>query len=678
MAALRAYRPDIDGMRAIAVLSVVAFHYGLHAPGGFIGVDVFFVISGFLIGSLIYREACEGTFSYRGFYVRRARRIVPALLAVLAVTYASMLLLATPEELRKFGASAVATAFSASNIYLWHSINYFRPTAALNPLLMTWSLGVEEQFYLLAPVFLLLLIRLRERWRPLAIAGLIVVSLGLAMWGVRHAREAAFFLLPTRAWELAAGVLLGVLDIHRARSGAAPRNTGPGVELRALAGLALIGVPAFFYDSVTPFPGAAALPPVLGTVLLLGASGSFTNRRLLSAPVMRFFGLISYSLYLWHWPLISVTRLVLVHKPSLAVRVGLLLLSIVLAWLCYRFIEQPFRRSRSPAGITLWRYAGALGLVAAVAGLAFVLHGFPGRWPTSFQAMAKEAAGNADPCLVDSGSSAPRASEACYPRDGKGALVAVVGDSHAAALAPGLRALVEREGLGLVEMTKASCPFLVGVSQRVWKSPSHVRECAQFDKRVMHLLLDDRRIVTVVIAGAWLRQPLRKASYVAIDGSRGSSDAMLARGLAAAVSALHKAGKWVVIVRDVPFFDFLPQKRLAACANRLRAELNGGTAIDCDFIARADVRSDRVAYGILVNVARETGALLADPSPALCEAHRGCRISANGHALYLDSQHLSAAGAARVSTTFAGVLRPPTAVVAGQGVDVSTGTANAR
>lgn len=656
MAALKTYRTDIDGMRAIAVLSVAAYHYGLFVPDGFVGVDVFFVISGFLIGSLIYRDACAGTFSYLAFYARRARRIVPALLAVLAATYAVMLLLATPGELADFAQTAVATVFSVSNIALWRSIDYFRPTAELNPLLMTWSLGVEEQFYLLAPVLLLLLPRLRVRSRLAALAGLIGVSLALAAWGVKHEAQAAFFLLPTRAWELAAGVLLGVLDIHRSPGRGEGQAAGLRTELQALCGLALIVAPALLYDTQTPFPGVAAVPPVVGTVLLLGASASVINRRFLSLPVMRFFGLISYSLYLWHWPLISVTRLVLVHEPSLVLRACLLLVSIALAWASYRWIEQPFRRTGLPASRSLRRYAAAMGVFALALGSAIALHGYPQRWSRSFVAATAASAEGKDPCLALTGTASPRLSPRCYPQGQHDALVALVGDSHAAALAPGVRALAARDGLALAQLTKASCPFLLGVSRKVSRHPDLLRDCPAFDRKVMQVLLRDERIRIVIIAAFWQVESSDPAAFVATDGLAASQEALLDRGLVAAVSMLERHGKRVVLVRDVPYISFLPQKRLAACASRLRGWLNGRVDhTGCDFAAQAEVQAQASADDILASVVHDTGASLVDPYAALC-GDQGCRIAQGGHALYRDQQHLSPEGADLASAAFADVL----------------------
>jgi len=429
-------------------------------------------------------------------------------------------------------------------------------------------------------------------------------------------------------------------------------------EARAIGGLALIVTPAFVYDINTPFPGMAAIPPVLGTVLLLGSASSVVNRRLLSAPLMRFFGLVSYSLYLWHWPVISLTRMVLVHEPSLTLRLGLVLVSVALAWASYRFIEQPFRRSRAPAAPTLRRYAGAMALVAAVTGSALALQGYPQRWPAGFTDLEAEVEHAVDPCLALSGPT-PQLSKPCYTRDPKQHLVAVVGDSHAAALAPGLRALASVNGLAVVQLTKASCPFLQGISRRVRRKPHLMADCAAFDRRVMQLLLHDQRIGTVVIAGAWRGGGERHAAYTPVNGPDAPADVLLERGLTHAVAALQGSGKQVLIVRDVPYIQFLPTKRLAACASPLRAAFNGiHRGKGCNFAIVADVEDDASSLAVLDRVARNTGAALVDPRLALCGSH-GCRIALQGHQLYRDQQHLTHAGSVLASGVFAQALGMP-------------------
>lgn len=653
------YRHDIDGLRCIAVLSVVAYHFGLSCPGGFTGVDVFFVISGFLIGSQIYSEASQGRFSYAAFYYRRARRIVPALTAVLIATGAAMLVLASPAELRDFGRDAVAAVFSVSNVTLYRSIDYFRPAAEANPLLMTWSLGVEEQFYIVAPVLLGLVVRLRTGWRFAAVAFLAAASLLLAVWLVQHKPQAAFYLLPPRAWELAAGVLLAIWRAHHA----APPDQRRGWrhELLAVVGLALLVVPIMAYSHGTTFPGLAALPPVLGAALLLHTDGSFVNSKILSNRFTTFFGLVSYSLYLWHWPLISIANLVLEDEPSLPLRLSLLALSVLLAYASYRWIETPFRHARTPQVQSLRRYAAVLGVAALSAGSAYVLGGLPQRWPQTFAAMEAGAQPPQNRCLAGYGATVMPPAALCLDSLEGRRGVALVGDSHASAMSPGVRTLARSSGFAFMELTKSSCPFLIGVTRPVPRYPQHGQECASFNDQVMRQLIDTPAIEVVVIGGFWgIGLGAADGAYTTVAGGGEQPPPpaeALRQGLSAAVEQLTRAGKRVVLLGDVPFFNFAPIKRVASCDNALRAELND---IDpqsraCEFASWEELSDDGEAHRIVKDVAQRWSATYFDPKAALCD-QAGCRFADQGRMLYVDRQHLSSPGAERAVDALKGVL----------------------
>ncbi len=648
MSGTGSYRRDIDGIRAIAVLSVIAYHFGFSAPGGFVGVDIFFVISGFLIGSHIYSGAIEGKFSYAAFYAKRAKRIVPALVAVLAATFVAMLVVGTPKELKDFGRDAIASAFSFSNITLYRSIDYFRPTAELNPLLMTWSLGVEEQFYIAAPVLLLLLVRLRESLRFAALAAIAALSLLLAAWQVSHYPQSAFYLLPPRAWELGAGVLLGLWQIDHPTI--APRRPAL-IELQGAVGLLLVLAPIFLYDTLTPFPGVAAIPPVAGSVLLLASEASFVNRRLLTNRGATFFGLISYSLYLWHWPLISIARLVSEAEPPALVRAALCGLAIVLAWLSYRFVETPFRQTRSARRTSLQRYALLLCGVAVLAGSAYATRGFPQRWPAGFATLEAQASDPSDPCLANYGVSAPPAVPECRTVAAGQDTLALVGDSHASAMAPGIRSVANARGMGFEELTKSSCPFLQDVSRAMPNHPSHFGECAVFNRAVMARLLADPKIRVVVMGGFWRAGLIDGGPFASTASRDMPREALLRDGLADATEVLQHAGKKVLILKDAPYMAVVPMKRAASCNNRVRAAINGLTpgSAACEVAPPSELVQDTRSAAILENVAGMTGAAVADPSRALCD-DKGCRFASDGRMLYVDQQHLSAAGSLVAST----------------------------
>lgn len=333
------YRADIDGLRAIAILPVVFFHAGFgFAQGGFVGVDVFFVISGYLITSLVHREMLAGEFSLARFYERRVRRLFPALFAMLSACAVVAAWLLLPQDLRYFGGSLFATTLFSSNIFFWLEAGYFDVAAERKPLLHTWSLAVEEQFYLLFPFFLLLVLRYLPRRLVAVIGAVTVVSLLTSEWMLRNSDSAAFYLAPFRAWELGLGASLALI---------APRTRHDNRYAEAFAwlGLALISASVAAFSWQTPFPGLHALVPAVGAALVIwsGSRASTHAARILSARPLVFTGLISYSLYLWHWPLLVFARHFAIRELTAAERLGVLLASVVLAMASWRYIERPFR-----------------------------------------------------------------------------------------------------------------------------------------------------------------------------------------------------------------------------------------------------------------------------------------------------------------------------------------------
>jgi peptidoglycan/LPS O-acetylase OafA/YrhL len=366
------YRPDIDGLRAVAVLPVLLFHLGFGlAPGGFIGVDVFFVISGYLITGLISAEMHEGTYSITRFYVRRARRIFPALFFMCAVTALLVLLFCLPSDAERFSKALAAATLFGSNIYFYLTADYFAAAAETQPLLHTWSLAVEEQFYIFFPLILLLVRRYFGRRERLIMVALALVSLGLSIWLVRTDKAAAFYLLHSRAWELLLGGLLalGVFPAIRSRMLAG---------VLGLVGLALIAGSVLLYRENMPFPGVAALAPCIGAALLIhtGKDASLLTAQALSLGPVRFIGLISYSLYLWHWPVAVIGRYVAFWygwDPDLkAHKLAVLALSFAAAILSWHFIERPFRQRPYRLGSAAILSASAATMVLLVAAAAAV------------------------------------------------------------------------------------------------------------------------------------------------------------------------------------------------------------------------------------------------------------------------------------------------------------------
>jgi peptidoglycan/LPS O-acetylase OafA/YrhL len=363
------YRPEIDGLRALAVMPVILFHAGFSAfKGGYVGVDIFFVISGYLITSIILADLAQGRFSLLGFYERRARRILPALFFVTFACIPVAWWLLLPADLQNFAQSLVAVATFSSNILFWLESGYFDTAAELKPLLHTWSLAVEEQYYLLFPLLLMLLWKAGRRWLWGALAVVFVASLWASAWGVEYSPVATFYLLPARGWELLVGVFIA-LAMWRRPAPHASRFVG---EALAIGGIVLIAFAVFTYDEQTLFPGLAALAPVVGTgmVILYARDGTLV-KRWLSARLLVGIGLVSYSAYLWHHPIFAFAKYRSVDGLDIVTTMVLFFATWPLAYLSWRYVEGPFRNRRnfnrsaillgSTAGIALLAASGLYG-----------------------------------------------------------------------------------------------------------------------------------------------------------------------------------------------------------------------------------------------------------------------------------------------------------------------------
>jgi len=456
------YRYDIDGLRAIAVSIVVLFHAGLpFLSGGFVGVDVFFVISGYLITNIIRTELEQGRFSITTFYARRAKRILPALFFALATTLLVGWVLLTPSEYRELGKEGVAALLSLGNIYYFLSGGYFDGPAEFKLLLMTWSLGVEEQFYVFFPLLLLFLNSIGKKTLIQPVLWFVVLgsftaaSLHLAL---QPHSPAVFYLPQYRTWELGIGVLLSYFFPRIENiSKYSPRWIVEGV---GTTGLALIVLPAVLYSNTTNFPGIAALLPCLGAALLIVTSGSHINRKILSLPPVVYLGKISYSLYLWHWVLFSFGR-TLVNGGLTPLQTTLILcLSVGLAIISFHFIEQPFRAHRMASVATLTRYGSALGVLVIIFSSLYATSGYANRFPGLETVVDHNPL--TDKCTVSS-DMAHSLNRNCISQAGNVTII-LVGDSHANALAPEMRNWAAAHGYTFIEITQSGCRPITGMT----------------------------------------------------------------------------------------------------------------------------------------------------------------------------------------------------------------------
>jgi peptidoglycan/LPS O-acetylase OafA/YrhL len=486
------YRPDIDGLRAIAVMLVVLFHAFPQAMrGGFVGVDIFFVISGFLITGIIARALDQQRFSLLGFYNRRIRRIFPALIVVLCAVLVLGWLWMLPAAYAQLSADVFASAAFFANIALLLQSGYFDVEAAKRPLLHLWSLGIEEQFYLFWPLILMLAARLRLRLLTVAcVIGLASFALNVVLIGSNPV--ATFYLPFTRAWELLAGAALAC--------GWSQISQGPiASSWRAGIGISLVAIAAAVLDTGSAFPGWWAVLPVLGGALLLSAPNAWGCRHVLASPMMVWIGLISYPLYLWHWPLLVFFALIKFAPLTLLERGLIVGLSFALAWATYRFVEIPFRFSR-PSRVRLLSLGGGMALVAVAGATVVENGGFDFRLPPEIRGMTQVTTQSAKwrvhECLLDLSREMSFA-DSCVDR-GRRPLILVWGDSTAGALMPGLRKAQETRAFGIAQFTSSSC--LPALNTDVAGTPN----CRAINDKVLSLARELRPDI-VLLHSTWDR-----------------------------------------------------------------------------------------------------------------------------------------------------------------------------
>jgi peptidoglycan/LPS O-acetylase OafA/YrhL len=360
------YRAEIDGLRALAVLPVILFHAGFEwFSGGFVGVDVFFVISGYLITTIIISEMAEGKFSIVNFYERRARRILPALFFVMAACLPFAWFWLTPADLKDFGQSLVATSTFSSNILFWIEGGYFVTTVELKPLIHTWSLAVEEQYYILFPIFLMLTWKLGNKWILILLSIVFLISLGVAQWGAYNSPSGAFFLLPARGWEILIGVFAAFYLNYNTHLKSHTVN-----QVLSLLGFGMIGYSIITFNETTPFPSLYTLIPTIGTgLLILCAVPKTYVHKLLSMKFIVGIGLISYSTYLWHQPLLAFTKYRVLEELSDLNLIILCAASLAIAWFSWKFVEMPFRSKTKVSRISIFKFALIFTLFFSVTGL---------------------------------------------------------------------------------------------------------------------------------------------------------------------------------------------------------------------------------------------------------------------------------------------------------------------
>ena len=635
------YRRDIDGLRAVAVLAVLAFHaFPQVIPGGFVGVDVFFVISGYLISGILISDLQRGQFTYREFYARRMRRIFPALAVVLAACLVFGWLVLLDAEYTQLGGHAAAGAGFIANLALWRESGYFDTAAELKPLLHLWSLGIEEQFYFVWPFALAL--AWRRRWTGTVLAAVTLSSFALGWWWSRRFPVGAFYLPVPRFWELALG---GLLAWHSKAYGREPPSDTPSIEkcagwrarfpaamnLLSVAGLLLLLLSMTCFDKTTRFPGVRAMVPTLGTVLvILAGERAWPNRMILSHPWMVFIGLISYPLYLWHWPLLVFGRVLWSEIPPVVVRIMLVLVSVVLASATYAWLEKPVRRmaeSHNPRRASV--------LVALASCMAFI--GFcgvavqKGYIPVRLHTLStlSEAALDWD-----------------YPGDDKArwqgaqeGTVLFFGDSYIQQYLPRVRWLVEHHA-GVHRTvrfyTKEGCAPVPGINRK------SIPDCGTFAADGFRLARQ-KDVVQVVVGGAWAGMVNRGDYFFEDDPQEsvidfnGEEGVQVFSRLAQELAQLKAAGKQVQLVLNPPGGETANPRNLMKTRIFAQPSLVFRSIPIQEHAATTGVINEKMRA-----VAAQASIHVLDPAEWMCSALECAVTDATGIPIFYDSTHVRA------------------------------------
>lgn len=647
------------------MLAVVVFHaFPSLLPGGFSGVDVFFVISGYLISAIVFNGLSKGTFSFRDFYARRIRRIFPALLLVIATSLAVGWSVLLPDEYAQLAKHALAGLGFVANFVFWDEAGYFDTDAAFKPLLHLWSLGIEEQFYAVWPLLVVLAWRFRKGlW--ILVGGLAVASFLLNVLFAQSAPSASYFLPSGRVWELLLGAALALYSHDRRQ---VPAFFSPRVADGAgVIGLALVVLGFVLIDESVVFPGWWALLPTVGAALLIGSGpASFVNRRVLARPLMVWVGLVSFPLYLWHWPLLSFVRIAANGQANPLTEIAAVVAAFVLAGLTYRRFELPFRASgkrRTAVGLVLVSLiCGAIGAnIFMRDGLGFRLKDAQAEnqakeleWPESLRfddRCAQSLPEVSGPCLLVEPTSPPA--------------VAIIGDSHANHYFWSLRKPLEALGANLVQVGRGGCLPLQGLDIR---KDGKLLECPKVVDAALDYLVDTPEVHTVFLAGRWasyltgreLKDPVDHVeddeelvlSGVFADSAE-ERQALAEKALDDTLNKLLSAGKHVVFLHAVPELDFDARESVAWNPNRF---VNRVPRSSCEVNKeRITVRNTEFRPVIEAVLSRYPQVTVLDPVPLMCD-ERACFAKRDGVLLYRDDDHLSLSGAGWLGEALRGEL----------------------
>jgi peptidoglycan/LPS O-acetylase OafA/YrhL len=651
------YRPEVDGLRAIAVIPVILFHAGFEwFSGGYVGVDVFFVVSGYLITGIIYGEMQQDRFSIINFYERRARRILPALTFVSLISLVVAWRWMLPDEFKSLSESLIAVNLFVSNIYFWQDMDYFAAPAELKPFLHTWSLAVEEQFYLFFPLFMLLIARYKKA-AVLSILGLgFMASLALAQWGSVNHPSANFYLLPTRAWELLAGSIIAIYLHNRAFNPSAMLS-----NLMAGSGLALVFLAIFFFDDTIPFPSLWAVVPVLGTSLvILFANSSNVVGRLLSLKPMVGIGLISYSAYLWHQPVFAFARELSLEPLTQVDFLQLSVLSLLLAWFSWWFVEQPFRNKRLVSRPQIFKASLAVSCLMVGFGVYGVhSQGIPWRFNDDIKMLSEVRTHrwiNSVGCNSTPGNMLPINETCKYNASGNGKVV-LWGDSQATPLVGPAAERADDLGMMVKQFVYTNCLPISGYTRH------DDTDCGRFNQMAMDYMIGNDEVEMVIMLG---RYPFQFEGKLYDNGEGGMTEerqiyAVPYKGNSAQVidetsqrieivgdllrntiNRLVEDGKRVILIYPVPEVGWNVPYFLAK-------EKLHGIERDAPLSTSYEVFKERTAttYEQFSKIDENSNLMKIEPSSIFCNSDLPgrCAVELSGEILYYDDNHLSVQGA---------------------------------
>ncbi|MBK6791392.1 MAG: acyltransferase [Anaerolineales bacterium] len=644
------YRDDIDGLRAIAVLAVIFYHAGVpFFSGGYVGVDVFFVISGFLITGIIFREIQSGTFSLTRFYERRIRRIYPAVFALIGFVLIAGAFLYGAPDFEKISRSAAANTVFLSNMLFWRESGYFEDPSTLKPLLHTWSLSVEEQFYIFFPIMMVLIARFFKSNFSKIILLLMLGSFAASVYATYQYTSAAFYFMPLRAWELFLGSLLA-LSGDSFRAGIKARN------FLSTVGLGLIAGSVTLLTEETAFPGWAASLPVLGAGLVLfgGMEENTFIRKILGFPPLVFIGKISYSLYLWHWSLLVMGKYYLIREITITDTLIWLALTFTLSTLSWMFIETPFR-----SGVFWTRQrtfvlgAGLMTVTFAISLFIYLNQGFPQRFP-------QIASGDDDAekvrwggCITEHRKEPPAEVSLCtIGMDGGEPEFLLWGDSHSRAVAPAVDESAVASGVTGYISAMPGCPPLLGIDRQ----DQFLGSCSTYNDMVLNYLVQHPELRTVILMGRWSisadgrkfkgEEGATKRQLDVWNNKEGANAELFDLGLNRTVTQLTAMGRRVVIIAGIPEIGYdVPSSY--AIASRTGRDVNSIIAPTYQeyLVRNLDARNSIDAIAASYNL------LVVDPSTVLCDSER-CLAVADNQPLYRDDDHLSTYGAHYISNIF--------------------------